>query len=254
MTETTSNKFAIWISKAFLPGKNLTGTSALLRVILINHPMCHLEAILSFPKMHLFRRLCVLATYLCSAATGQKLSQIARGDFACPPIPFVAKRGIFSTIGICSGLACSNLFSTTESVSVSSPSKTSPSTPGSRKSATMSIPTSENPASTSISESSLSSTQAGYVLALTTTFTQPPACTGGITQVAASGTALWQDVIDPEVNSAYTSCLPSQFYSSILATTSLPPFDGLICPYNWETYNLTSTYVICCPWHVNISI
>ena len=90
-----------------------------------------------------------------------------------------------------------------------------------------------------------------YNLALTTTFTPPPACTtAAFTEMGLSGTDLWQNAINPVPSSTVTSCYPSQFYSSALATASgisLPPFSAIVCPYGWETYDYNTTYIICCP-------
>ncbi|EAW10035.1 CFEM domain-containing protein [Aspergillus clavatus NRRL 1] len=44
-----------------------------------------------------------------------------------------------------------------------------------------------------------------------------------------------------------SSCYPSQFYYSAVGTTTLPPYVQLVCPQDWETYNVTDTYIICCP-------
>lgn len=90
-------------------------------------------------------------------------------------------------------------------------------------------------------------TSTGYDMAITTVFTPPPECSGGITEVATMTGVLWQNIIDPVPNVTLTSCYPSQFVASALATTSLPPFSELVCPDTWESYDVNSTYVICCP-------
>ncbi|OJK04266.1 hypothetical protein ASPACDRAFT_50145 [Aspergillus aculeatus ATCC 16872] len=84
-------------------------------------------------------------------------------------------------------------------------------------------------------------------LDLTTIFTQPSDCAGGITEIAAWSTELWQNIVNPIPTLSLSSCYPSQFYSSAIATTILPPYTQLVCPLDWETYNLTETYLICCP-------
>lgn len=85
-------------------------------------------------------------------------------------------------------------------------------------------------------------------MAVTTVFTPPPECSGGITEVATMTGVLWQDIIDPVPNVTLSSCYASQFVASALATaTSLPPFSELVCPDMWESYNVNSTYVICSP-------
>ena len=88
-------------------------------------------------------------------------------------------------------------------------------------------------------------------LAVTTTFTPPAACTSGtLTEMALNPSEIWANYINPVPGSTFSSCYPSQFYSSVIATTSLPPFSALICPYNWGTYNINDTYIICCPEYV----
>ncbi|RDW67019.1 hypothetical protein BP5796_09768 [Coleophoma crateriformis] len=88
-------------------------------------------------------------------------------------------------------------------------------------------------------------------MVITTVFTQPSDCTSSdlITQVAPDS-ELWQNIIHPVPTATFTSCYPSQFYSSLIASASgtlLPPFRALVCPNDWETYNLNTTYIICCP-------
>jgi hypothetical protein len=61
---------------------------------------------------------------------------------------------------------------------------------------------------------------------------------------------LWQNIVNPVPTLTLTSCYPSQFYYSAVATVSLPPFTQLVCPQNWETYNVTESYIICCPKYV----
>ncbi|KAH8125167.1 hypothetical protein FP744_10009567 [Trichoderma asperellum] len=92
-----------------------------------------------------------------------------------------------------------------------------------------------------------------YDLAVTTVFTQPPECTGGLTQVATD-TIIWQNIINPAPDLTLTSCYPSQFYQSAMATASLPPFSQLVCPNKWEVINLNATYAICCPYRFDLYI
>ncbi|CZR70095.1 uncharacterized protein PAC_19996 [Phialocephala subalpina] len=88
--------------------------------------------------------------------------------------------------------------------------------------------------------------------ALTTTFTQLPACTSGYTAIEDWGTDIYDNLIFSSVgyNLTYTSCFPPQFYNSVLASiasTTLPAFTALICPATWENYEINSIYIICCP-------
>ena len=72
-----------------------------------------------------------------------------------------------------------------------------------------------------------------YNLALTTTFTPPPAA--AFTEIVLSSTDLWQNTINLVLSSTITSYYLSQFYSSALATASsisLPPFCAIVCPYS----------------------
>ena len=71
-----------------------------------------------------------------------------------------------------------------------------------------------------------------------------------MTQVASWSTELWQNIVNPVPTLTLTSCYPSQFYYSAVATAMLPPYKQLVCPENWETYNATETDIICCPAYV----
>ncbi|KAL1845242.1 hypothetical protein VTK73DRAFT_820 [Phialemonium thermophilum] len=84
-------------------------------------------------------------------------------------------------------------------------------------------------------------------LVLTTVFTQPAGCATGITEIAAWSTELWQNVVSPAPGLTLSSCYPSPFYRSALATSVLPPFRELVCPLRWEPYQINATYLICCP-------
>ncbi|EEA22058.1 hypothetical protein TMatcc_008518 [Talaromyces marneffei ATCC 18224] len=116
--------------------------------------------------------------------------------------------------------------------------------------------TSSLPTSTSLTSGSTPSitptpipsiTEAGDELILNTIFTQPSGCDTGITAVPSWTSQLWQNIINPVPTLTLTSCYPSQFYYSAVATGPLPPFTQLVCPKNWETYNVTESYIICCP-------
>ncbi len=58
---------------------------------------------------------------------------------------------------------------------------------------------------------------------------------------------MWQNIINPVPSLTLTSCYPSQFYYSAIATEVLPPYKDLVCPLHWETYQVNATYLICCP-------
>ncbi|OJZ90248.1 hypothetical protein ASPFODRAFT_77471 [Aspergillus luchuensis CBS 106.47] len=105
-------------------------------------------------------------------------------------------------------------------------------------------PTSATP---SLTTTSPSVTNSGDSLVLTTVFTQPPGCAGGMTEIPAWSTELWQNIVNPVSTMTLSSCYPSQFYYSAIATRILPPYKQLVCPEDWETYNVTDTYIICCP-------
>ncbi|AEO69545.1 uncharacterized protein THITE_2131146 [Thermothielavioides terrestris NRRL 8126] len=102
-------------------------------------------------------------------------------------------------------------------------------------------PTSSTPSSASMA------TTTDDPLILTTIFTQPTDCATGITEIAAWSTELWQNIVNPVPSLTFSSCYPSQFYYSAVATSVLPPFKKLVCPLNWESYQVNSTYLICCP-------
>ncbi|KAH8653580.1 hypothetical protein BX600DRAFT_82725 [Xylariales sp. PMI_506] len=90
----------------------------------------------------------------------------------------------------------------------------------------------------------------GYELALTTTFTPPAQCTkDSFSQLPDNSNVIW-NAIKSGVDGSWSTCLPSQFYSSVLATessVSLPAFTDLVCPSTWEPYYLNNTYLVCCP-------
>ncbi|KAK8044971.1 hypothetical protein PG993_004995 [Apiospora rasikravindrae] len=85
---------------------------------------------------------------------------------------------------------------------------------------------------------SIETNPALYNMALTTTFTQPPQCSGEvITQMAWRGSRLWENAINPLATSTVTTCYPSQFYSSVMGTVNsiaLPAFEKLVCPPQLE--------------------
>ncbi|WPH01344.1 Hypothetical protein R9X50_00418600 [Acrodontium crateriforme] len=94
-----------------------------------------------------------------------------------------------------------------------------------------------------------------YDLKIQTVFTPPPACsTAGVTRMAISSFELWNNAIVPAPSITETSCYPSQFWSSALATSSLAPLEQLICPRGWGTYDVNSTYIICCPKGISASM
>ena len=88
-------------------------------------------------------------------------------------------------------------------------------------------------------------------LVVTEVFTQPPDCVGGATQYASTTDEFWQNIIVPYPGVTVSSCYPSKFFSSAQATASLPPFLQLVCPHQWESYPINSTYIICCPKYVS---
>lgn len=98
-----------------------------------------------------------------------------------------------------------------------------------------------------LSNTTSTATTTGDPLVLTTVFTQATDCITGITEIAAWSTELWQNVVNPAPNLTTSSCYPIQFSYSAVATSVLPPFKQLVCPLNWENYEVNSTYGICCP-------
>ncbi|OIW27856.1 hypothetical protein CONLIGDRAFT_705794 [Coniochaeta ligniaria NRRL 30616] len=141
-----------------------------------------------------------------------------------------------------------------QTLSILTPGQTkttsTPAAPSSTTASISSLPTSSTPPSSSIVSSQSSSSTATTTddpLVLTTIFTQPTDCATGITEIAAWSTELWQNIVNPVPSLTLSSCYPSQFYYSAVATSVLPPFKDLVCPLNWETYQVNSTYLICCP-------
>lgn len=88
--------------------------------------------------------------------------------------------------------------------------------------------------------------------ALTTVFTQPTDCLYGITQYAGSLSTLgyWLNIPFPAPGITLTSCFPPALVASVTASEDQPPYNQLVCPYNWESYDYNSTYRICCPSYV----
>lgn len=123
--------------------------------------------------------------------------------------------------------ATSTTSTTTSSSSISTPSTTTTSQPGT----TLETSTSTGPPR----------------WALTTTFTQPSDCVAGITQYPNATWGLWQNIVEPVPSLTLTSCYPGPLLASATATASTPPFEQLICPDRWETYNYNVSYIICCP-------
>lgn len=208
---------------------------------------------------------------------------------AAPPPANVAERDIFSSIGLCKGSTCPTTAASVEYTSSSKYMSSSTSKTTLRSSTSShSLPTSS--AFSSTTASVFTGPYDPYMV--TTTFTQPPECSGGIRYVLATsflailplvlvlqdhletctpinqmvgrfftdtgysalaqwGTSIYNNIIWSGVNSAYTNCFPPQFYSSVLAKTSMGPFKALICPSKWESYKLNATYVVCCPKYVH---
>lgn len=145
------------------------------------------------------------------------------------------------------------------SIGVLTSGATHPSSSLSTTSASTIISTSTASSSTSATSSSTpattaaptpSTTETDDELILTTVFTQPSGCDTGITEVPSWTSELWQNIVNPVPTLTLTSCYPSQFYYSAVATVPLPPFSQLVCPKHWEAYNVTESYVICCPKYV----
>lgn len=95
-------------------------------------------------------------------------------------------------------------------------------------------------------------TKTSYNMELTTVFTPPAQCTqGAFTQMDYSSGSIWENAIIPVPTSTITSCYPTQFADSVIASavssSILPPFTELVCPLKWETFYFNSTYIICCP-------
>ncbi|RDW56892.1 CFEM protein [Coleophoma crateriformis] len=150
-------------------------------------------------------------------------------------VPVVEARQL-QTIGVSTSGKSSTTSAKSSSSSTSS-SATSTSTSSSKSSSQI----------TTTSKSTSTPTSTGYDMVITTIFTQPTDCVGGLTEVALATDQVWLNIINPVPTETLTSCYPSQFYSSAIATASLPAFSQLVCPYNWETYNINATYIICCP-------
>ncbi|UKZ56763.1 hypothetical protein TrVGV298_010604 [Trichoderma virens] len=138
--------------------------------------------------------------------------------------------------------ATSTSATSTSATSTSATSISSAPPSSTRATSSSSLSTSKQATSTSSTK-----TSTGYDLAVTTIFTPPPECSSGLTEIEAATGIIWRNVINPVPSLTLTSCFPSQFYASALATTSLPQFNQLVCPYGWESYNITTTYLICCP-------
>lgn len=87
---------------------------------------------------------------------------------------------------------------------------------------------------------------------LTTVFTQPTGCVGGITQYAGDLSTLgyWINIPYPAPGVTLTSCFPPALAASVTAAVDLPPYEQLVCPYQWESFDYNSTYRICCPKYV----
>ena len=88
-------------------------------------------------------------------------------------------------------------------------------------------------------------------LSLTTQFAVPTQCTrDSLSEVPGTPGVLINNVVASDVAGSWSTCLPSAFYSSILAVESgaaLPAFSALVCPDTWESWELNATYVVCCP-------
>ncbi|KAI7974199.1 hypothetical protein EIK77_000145 [Talaromyces pinophilus] len=172
--------------------------------------------------MHFESRLALLALGFCPLASGQ-LSSI--GVLASSETAPSSSLSTLSTASVSTVTSTSTASSSTSAASSSTPPTTAAPTP--------------------------STTGTGDELALTTVFTQPAGCDTGITAVPSWTSELWQNIVNPVPTLTLTSCYPSQFYYSAVATALLPPYSQLVCPKNWESYNVTETYLICCPRYVS---
>lgn len=126
----------------------------------------------------------------------------------------------------------------------------SPATTSSSSMSTSTTPSSV-PAATTLSTETGGSTR----WELTTVFTQPTGCSGGITQYAGSLSTLdyWLNIPFPAPGVSLTSCFPPVLLASVTARYDLPPYDALVCPDQWGSYDYNSTYRICCPRCVSSS-
>jgi hypothetical protein len=148
--------------------------------------------------------------------------------------------------------ACSLASTTTEQASTSSSRTKTPTSTTTKPPTTTTKPTTPsitpptNPAA-AWTWTFVQTDPKSYTMALTTTFTPPPECTGSFTQI---GTEYWQNAILPAPHTTLTSCYPSEFFSSVVGaanSVSLPPFDPLVCPAGWSSIPWNSTYFACCP-------
>lgn len=170
----------------------------------------------------------------------------------------VAERAAFSSIELCPASGPCPTTTTLSTYTTISPGQTSQTYMILPPSSTSLMATSTSATSTSATSISATPTDTSVGplnFAITTTFTQPPECTGGITQRGFPESLLWENAINPAPHVTLTSCFPSQFYLSIMATaSSLPPFNPLICPDKWENYNINDTYVVCCPRYAPFAV
>nr|UUW20877.1 CFEM86 protein [Metarhizium anisopliae] len=84
---------------------------------------------------------------------------------------------------------------------------------------------------------------------LSTVFTQPTDCLGSITQYAGGLSTLgyWLIIPYPAPGVTVTSYFPPALVVSVTASVDLPPYEQLVCPDRWESFDYNSTYRICCP-------
>src|SRR5690349_2267408 len=125
--------------------------------------------------MKFFWRFSFLVAFLCSNVLSEKVHLVEA----------LVRRQIFSTLPTsCTGTTCQK---TSSSSSLKS-SSTKSSSLSSITSTTSSVPSSKSSSSTKVSTvSSTTSSSVSYnQYAVTTTFTQPPSCTGGLTYVFIS--------------------------------------------------------------------
>ncbi|KAK6223390.1 hypothetical protein LQW54_000508 [Pestalotiopsis sp. IQ-011] len=144
---------------------------------------------------------------------------------------------------------CTKTSATASSTATSSTS-TSTSTSTVKTTTSTSVATTTSTQATGTPWTSVETDVAKYNMALTTTYTQSPQCTGSITQMAYHGTNLWENAINPVPTSTITTCYPSQFYSSVIAelnSVTLPAFSTLVCPTGWTANMWNETYGACCP-------
>ncbi|KAH7400428.1 hypothetical protein BKA64DRAFT_745034 [Cadophora sp. MPI-SDFR-AT-0126] len=201
--------------------------------------------------MALLKHYLTIFVLLCSSVYAQNPEIRSSLVYQAPRIVERQVSDLFSTIG----LVCAGCPITTPSPISSSTASTIASTSISSRFAVASKTTAFLTSSSTVDHTStpapIIATGPYDPRALTTTFTQPAACTdyaAGFSVIEEWSDGMWYNAIYSKLPlSLYSSCFPPQFYSSVLATTSGLPFTALICPYNWEPYDFNTTYMVCCP-------